>query len=67
MSAHNPTPDIEPLLTSGEVARIFHVDPKTVVRWTKDGKLVAFRTLGGHRRYFEAEVRELLRRTGGAS
>jgi predicted site-specific integrase-resolvase len=36
------------------------VDPKTVTRWAKTGKLSSARTLGGHRRYLEAEVLALL-------
>lgn len=39
---------------------MFRVDPKTVTRWAKAGKLSAIRTLGGHRRYRESEVKELL-------
>jgi excisionase family DNA binding protein len=39
---------------------MFRVDPKTVTRWAKAGKLSAIRTLGGHRRYRESEVRALL-------
>jgi excisionase family DNA binding protein len=39
---------------------MFRVDPKTVTRWAQAGKLSAVRTLGGHRRFHEAEVRELL-------
>jgi excisionase family DNA binding protein len=50
----------EALLTPGEVAALFRVDPKTVTRWAKAGKLTAIRTLGGHRRYRENEVREYL-------
>ena len=53
-------PYIEPLLTPAEVARMFRVDPKTVNRWAKAGKLNSIRTLGGHRRYRESEVRALL-------
>ncbi|CAB4332588.1 unannotated protein [freshwater metagenome] len=53
--------DAEVLLTPGEVAILFHVDPKTVTRWAKAGKLTSIRTLGGHRRYRESEVKELLR------
>ena len=52
--------EIEPLLTTGEVARMFRVDPKTVNAWARAGKLTSVRTLGGHRRYRESEVRELL-------
>jgi excisionase family DNA binding protein len=48
------------LLTPSEVASMFRVDPKTVTRWARAGKLSAVRTLGGHRRYSEAEVRSLL-------
>ena len=50
----------QPLLTPAEVASMFRVDPKTVTRWAKAGKLSAIRTLGGHRRYRESEVRALL-------
>lgn len=50
----------EVLLTPQEVAVLFRVDPKTVTRWANAGKLSAIRTLGGHRRYKESEVRALL-------
>ena len=50
----------ETLLTPAEVAALFRVDPKTVTRWAKAGKLTSIRTLGGHRRYLELEVRQLL-------
>jgi len=50
----------EVLLTPAEVARLFRVDPKTVTRWAKAGKLTAIRTLGGHRRYRRSEVQALL-------
>lgn len=55
------------LLTPGEVARLFGVDPKTVTRWAAAGKLTAQRTLGGHRRYSATEVHEVLERLGGSS
>jgi excisionase family DNA binding protein len=50
----------EKLLTPAEVAAMFRVDPKTVTRWAKAGKLSSIRTLGGHRRYRESEIRSLL-------
>jgi excisionase family DNA binding protein len=53
-------PEPEALLTPAEVAALFRVDPKTVTRWAKAGKLSAIRTLGGHRRYRAAEVQALL-------
>lgn len=51
----------EILLTPAEVAKLFRVDPKTVTRWAKAGKLTAIRTLGGHRRYRQSEVQSLLK------
>ena len=46
------------LLTPGEVATMFKVDPKTVTRWVKAGKIAAAeRTLGGHRRYRYSDIR----------
>lgn len=48
------------LLTPSEVASMFRVDPKTVTRWAQAGKISAIRTLGGHRRYSESEIRGLL-------
>lgn len=60
------TQDAEPLLTPAEVAAMFRVDPKTVTRWAKAGKLTSIRTLGGHRRYRESEVRALLNGQGSA-
>ena len=55
--------DHEVLLTPAEVASLFRVDPKTVTRWAKSGKLTSIRTLGGHRRYKESEVKALLLKT----
>lgn len=55
----------ERLLTPAEVAALFRVDPKTVTRWAKAGKLNAIRTLGGHRRYRESEVRGLISESMG--
>ncbi len=54
------TAEAEALLTPAEVASMFRVDPKTVTRWAKAGKLTSIRTLGGHRRYPENEVLSLL-------
>ena len=55
--------DHEVLLTPAEVASLFRVDPKTVTRWAKSGKSTSIRTLGGHRRYKESEVKALLLKT----
>lgn len=53
--------DTDRLLTPGEVARLFRVDPKTVTRWAVSGWLGSISTPGGHRRFRESEVDALLR------
>ena len=50
----------ERLLTPGEVAEMFRVDPKTVTRWATAGRIGSIRTPGGHRRFRETEVNQLL-------
>jgi excisionase family DNA binding protein len=57
----------ERLLTPGEVAALFRVDPKTVTRWAASGRISSIRTPGGHRRFRESEVRALLRGDAGTS
>ena len=57
----------ERLLTPGEVAALFRVDPKTVTRWAASGRITSIRTPGGHRRFRESEVRALLRGDNEAS
>ena len=48
------------LLTPGEVAVMFRVNPKTVTRWARAGRISAVRTLGGHRRFRASEIRRFL-------
>jgi excisionase family DNA binding protein len=48
------------LLTPAEVAAMFRVNPKTVTRWARAGKITAIRTLGGHRRFKASEIRRCL-------
>jgi excisionase family DNA binding protein len=55
-----PAPAPQALLTPAEVAALFRVDPKTVTRWSKTGKISSIRTIGGHRRYRADEVNALL-------
>jgi hypothetical protein len=59
-----PAPDNGRLLRLSEVAEMFRVVPKTVTRWSTEGKLASVRTPGGHRRYPEAGVRALLNPAG---
>ena len=56
MIVENP----ERLLTPGEVALMFRVNPKTVTRWASAGRIGSIRTPGGHRRFRESEVKGLL-------
>jgi excisionase family DNA binding protein len=58
-SSGKAAPDLPPYLRAAEVADILHVSPKTVSRWAKEGKLPFLKTLGGHRRYPAAEIRQL--------
>jgi excisionase family DNA binding protein len=48
------------LLSPREVAAMFRVNPKTVTRWSRSGKLPAIRTLGGHRRFRLSDVQAAL-------
>ena len=59
MQDETPRPK-DRLLTPGEVAALFRVDPKTVTRWAAAGKIDSIRTPGGHRRFRESTVRTLL-------
>jgi len=62
MSMQRPA-EQEVLLTPAEAAKLFRVDPKTVTRWAKAGKITAIRTLGGHRRYRQSEIQALIKTT----
>ena len=61
----NPQP--EQLLTPSEVAAMFRVNPKTVTRWARAGKISAIRTLGGHRRFRASEIRKYLEQVDEAT
>ncbi|MEV4096433.1 BldC family transcriptional regulator [Streptosporangium saharense] len=54
------TGSTEKLLTPGEVAHIFGVDPKTVNRWSLTGKIPSIRTPSGQRRYRQTDIAVLL-------
>ena len=55
------------LLTPAEVAAMFRVNPKTVTRWARAGKISAIRTLGGHRRFKASEIRKFLEQVDEAN
>lgn len=54
------------LLAPREVARLFGVSMTTVRKWGHQGRLSVFRTLGGHARFWESEVKRVLEETGSA-
>lgn len=47
-------------LTLGQACRVLGVDESTLRRWADNGHVRAFRTPGGHRRFAESDVQELL-------
>ena len=49
------------LMTPAEVAPLFKVDPKTISRWAQRGRIKAIKTVGGHRRFRESDVRAALK------
>jgi excisionase family DNA binding protein len=49
-------------LTINEACSLLGVDQTTLRRWSDAGKIPVFRTMGGHRRYAEADVQELVRK-----
>jgi excisionase family DNA binding protein len=52
------------LLTPREAASLLKVRVTTLARWARSGRLPTALTLGGHRRYRLADVRELLDERG---
>lgn len=50
----------EKFLRTSEVAQRLQVSPKTVARWAKEGRLPYLATLGGHRRFPEKHIDELV-------
>jgi excisionase family DNA binding protein len=59
-TAQVPHPSIDRWLTLGQACRMLGVDESTLRRWADSGQVRAFRTMGGHRRFAESDVRALL-------
>lgn len=68
MATTHPKWEDEDMLTPGEVAKLFRVDPKTATRWGRAGRipdlddepLSVIRTPGGHMRFRYKTVRLIL-------
>ena len=48
------------LMRPAEVAVLFGVNPKTITRWARIGKLPSIRTRGGHRRFASEDILRIL-------
>ena len=57
----------EPVLTTGQAAALLRCSDRTIRKWADDGKLIAFRTLGGRRLFPASSVIAAMEtmRTGG--
>ena len=56
-------PEVAEWHTLGEASRLLGVHPATIRQWSDEGKLSAFRTPGGHRRFARADIERLLQMT----
>ena len=50
----------EKLITPKEASEILGVSKQSLINWEREGFLTAVKTFGGHRRYFEKEIKEIL-------
>ena len=46
--------------TTHEVANLVGVTSTTIIKWIKDGKIFAYKTLGGHRRIGRSDIDKLM-------
>lgn len=60
LEASRATVERDRWLTLGQACRMLGVDESTLRRWADNGQVRAFRTLGGHRRFAEPDIREVL-------
>jgi MerR HTH family regulatory protein len=61
------TPDRRDWLSLGPASRLVGVDPDTLRRWADEGRVVAFTTPGGHRRFDQQSLEQIVSaRKGGA-
>ncbi len=61
---HDQQPEEEYLRTYQVAEALGGVNPKTVTRWAREGKLPVLLTLGGHRRYPARAIRDLAAQLG---
>src|SRR4029453_14855762 len=67
-AARTPVPADEPdWLTLGQAAKYLGMAQSTIRKWSDTGRLPAFYTPGGHRRYRRADLDQFLERGGAAA
>jgi len=59
-AVHATTRPIDRPLSLGPASRLLGVDPDTLRRWADEGRIDAFTTAGGHRRFDRATVERIL-------
>ena len=52
------------IFSTHEVARVCRVTPMTIIRWIDEGKIPAFKTVGGHRRVQRNDLESFCRTRG---
>jgi diguanylate cyclase (GGDEF)-like protein/excisionase family DNA binding protein len=58
-SASEPSPPADATITLGEAAEALGISTSSLRRWADNGRILALRTAGGHRRFPAAEIRRL--------
>jgi len=56
----SPIPDLEPVFSTRDVAKMFGVTPVTIRNWADEGRLDGFKHPGGHWRFRLSAVKALL-------
>ena len=59
-AVHATTRPVDRPLSLGPASRLLGVDPDTLRRWADEGRIEAFTTAGGHRRFDRATVERIL-------
>ena len=62
-----PAPKADGWLALGPASRVVGVDPDTLRRWADDGRVEAWTTPGGHRRFARRVLERLATTRGGAA
>jgi excisionase family DNA binding protein len=55
---------MEDILTVFQASKYCNVSPKTIINWIEAGHIVAYKTVGGHRRIKKSDMEDFMRRQG---